>query len=113
MVLGEREILSSSAGSALERSRQLAAWPATSLRITERMAVETAKRIFTETDIARRSVSVNALGVESPFKEWQPAARTLQYPHDWCRPDPRQHRQVLGQAKTALRRARAQPHPRA
>ena len=39
------------------------------LRITERIAVETAKRVFTETDIARRSVSVNALGWKA-FREW-------------------------------------------
>ena len=60
MVLGEREILTQ-IRSALERSRQ---WglAGDQLRITERMAVETAKQIFTETEISRRSVSVNALG---------------------------------------------------
>jgi len=67
MVIGEREILSQMR-SALERSRQ---WQLAGdqLRITERMAIETAKRIFTETDIARRSVSVNALGWKS-FQEF-------------------------------------------
>lgn len=60
MVLGEREILTQ-IRSALERARQ---WnlAGDQLRITERIAVETAKRVFTETDIAKRSVSVNALG---------------------------------------------------
>ena len=60
MVLGEREILTQ-IRSSLERSRQ---WglAGDQLRITERIAVETAKQIFTETDVARRSVSVNALG---------------------------------------------------
>ena len=60
MVLGEREILTQ-IRSALERSRQ---WglAGDQLRITERIAIETAKQVFTETDIARRSVSVNALG---------------------------------------------------
>ncbi|MCH1575796.1 MAG: hypothetical protein L7S67_05940 [Flavobacteriales bacterium] len=60
MVLGEREILTQ-IRSSLERSRQ---WglAGDQLRITERIAVETAKRIFTETDVSRRSVSVNALG---------------------------------------------------
>lgn len=60
MVLGEREILTQMR-SALEKSRQ---WKLAGdqLRITERVAVETAKQIFTETDIAKRSVSVNALG---------------------------------------------------
>ena len=60
MVLGEREILTQ-IRSSLERSRQ---WglAGDQLRITERIVVETAKRVFTETDIARRSVSVNALG---------------------------------------------------
>ncbi len=60
MVLGEREILTQMR-SALEKSRE---WQLAGdqLRITERIAVETAKQIFTETDIAKRSVSVNALG---------------------------------------------------
>lgn len=60
MVLGEREILTQMR-SALEKSRQ---WKLAGdqLRITERIAVETAKQVFTETDIAKRSVSVNALG---------------------------------------------------
>lgn len=60
MVIGEREILTQ-VRTALEKARQ---WgmAGDQLRITERIAVETAKRIFTETDIARRSVSVNALG---------------------------------------------------
>lgn len=60
MVLGEREILTQMR-SALENSRQ---WKLAGdqLRITERIAVETAKQVFTETDIAKRSVSVNALG---------------------------------------------------
>jgi glutamyl-tRNA reductase len=45
----------------MERSRE---WKLAGdqLRITERIAVETAKQVFTETDIARNSVSVNALG---------------------------------------------------
>ena len=60
MVLGEREILTQ-VRSAMERSRE---WnlAGDQLRITERIAVETAKQVFTETDIARNSVSVNALG---------------------------------------------------
>ncbi|MGB1618503.1 MAG: hypothetical protein ACPHBM_02675, partial [Flavobacteriales bacterium] len=60
MVLGEREILTQ-VRSAMERSRE---WKLAGdqLRITERIAVETAKQVFTETDIARNSVSVNALG---------------------------------------------------
>lgn len=60
MVIGEREILTQ-IRSALEKSRE---WKLAGdqLRITERIAVETAKQIFTETDIAKRSVSVNALG---------------------------------------------------
>lgn len=60
MVLGEREILTQ-LRSAMEMSRE---WGlgGDQLRITERIAVETAKKIFTETEIARRSVSVNALG---------------------------------------------------
>lgn len=60
MVLGEREILTQMR-SALERARR---WglAGDQLRITERIAIETAKQIFTDTDIARRSVSVNALG---------------------------------------------------
>lgn len=60
MVLGEREILTQIRG-AMERSREWGLGD-DQLRITERIAVETAKRVFTETDIARRSVSVNALG---------------------------------------------------
>ena len=60
MVLGEREILTQMR-SALEQARQ---WnlAGDQLRITERVAVETAKQVFTDTDIAKRSVSVNALG---------------------------------------------------
>lgn len=60
MVLGEREILTQMR-TALERARQ---WglAGDQLRITERVVIETAKHIFTDTDIARRSVSVNALG---------------------------------------------------
>lgn len=60
MVLGEREILTQ-VRSAMERARE---WKLAGdqLRITERIAVETAKHVFTETDIARNSVSVNALG---------------------------------------------------
>ena len=67
MVLGEREILTQLRLS-MEKSRR---WKIAGdqLRITERIAVETAKRIFTETDIARRSVSVNALGWKA-FKDW-------------------------------------------
>ena len=67
MVLGEREILTQ-VRTAMEKSRQ---WglAGDQLRITERIAVETAKRVFTETDIARRSVSVNALGWKA-FREW-------------------------------------------
>jgi len=67
MVLGEREILTQ-VRLALEKSRN---WglAGDQLRITERIAVEPAKRIFTETDIERRSVSVNALGWKA-FKEW-------------------------------------------
>lgn len=70
MVLGEREILTQMR-SALERSRQ---WglAGDQLRITERMAVETAKRIFTETDIAKRSVSVNALGWKAFLEQGVP-----------------------------------------
>ena len=67
MVLGEREILTQ-VRTAMERARQ---WgmAGDQLRITERIAVETAKRIFTETDIARKSVSVNALGWKA-VRDW-------------------------------------------
>ena len=67
MVLGEREILTQ-VRTAMEKARQ---WGVAGdqLRITERIAVETAKRIFTETDIARKSVSVNALGWKA-FRDW-------------------------------------------
>ena len=67
MVLGEREILTQ-VRTAMERARQ---WGVAGdqLRITERIAVETAKRVFTETDIARKSVSVNALGWKA-FRDW-------------------------------------------
>ena len=67
MVLGEREILTQ-VRTAMERARQ---WgmAGDQLRITERIAVETAKRVFTETDIARKSVSVNALGWKA-FRDW-------------------------------------------
>lgn len=60
MVLGEREILTQ-VRSAMERSRE---WnlAGDQLRITERIVIETAKQVFTKTDIARNSVSVNALG---------------------------------------------------
>lgn len=63
MVLGEREILTQMR-SALEQARQ---WglAGDQLRITERIAVETAKQVFTDTEIAKRSVSVNALGWKS------------------------------------------------
>lgn len=68
MVLGEREILTQ-VRTAMEKARQ---WGVAGdqLRITERIAVETAKRIFTETDIARKSVSVNALGWKA-FRDWE------------------------------------------
>lgn len=67
MVLGEREILTQ-VRTAMEKARQ---WGVAGdqLRITERMAVETAKRVFTETDIAKKSVSVNALGWKT-FRDW-------------------------------------------
>ncbi len=67
MVLGEREILTQ-VRKAMEQAR---AWglAGDQLRITERVAVETAKRVFTETNIARLSVSVNALGWKA-FREW-------------------------------------------
>ncbi|MGB0171094.1 MAG: glutamyl-tRNA reductase [Flavobacteriales bacterium] len=67
MVLGEREILTQ-VRTAMEKARQ---WGVAGdqLRITERIAVETAKRVFTETDIARKSVSVNALGWKA-FRDW-------------------------------------------
>lgn len=67
MVLGEREILTQ-VRMAMEQARK---WnlAGDQLRITERVAVETAKRVFTETDIARLSVSVNALGWKE-FREW-------------------------------------------
>ena len=67
MVLGEREIITQ-VRTAMEKART---WGLSGdqLRITERIVVETAKRVFTETDIARRSVSVNALGWKA-FREW-------------------------------------------
>ena len=67
MVLGEREILTQ-VRTAMEKARQ---WGVAGdqLRITERITVETAKRVFTETDIARKSVSVNALGWKA-FRDW-------------------------------------------
>ena len=67
MVLGEREILTQ-VRKAMEQART---WglAGDQLRITERVAVETAKRVFTETNIARLSVSVNALGWKA-FREW-------------------------------------------
>ena len=60
MVLGEREILTQ-VRSAMERSRE---WglAGDQLRITERIVIETAKQVFTTTDITKNSVSVNALG---------------------------------------------------
>ncbi len=72
MVIGEREILTQMR-SALERSR---GWKLAGdqLRITERVAVETAKQVFTDTDIARRSVSVNALGWKSFLEQEIPAS---------------------------------------
>ena len=70
MVLGEREILTQMR-SALEQARQ---WnlAGDQLRITERVAVETAKQVFTDTDIAKRSVSVNALGWKAFMDEELP-----------------------------------------
>lgn len=67
MVLGEREILTQ-VRTAMEKARQ---WGVAGdqLRITERIAIETAKRVFTETDIAKKSVSVNALGWKA-FRDW-------------------------------------------
>ena len=75
MVIGEREILTQMR-SALERSR---GWKLAGdqLRITERVAVETAKQVFTDTDIARRSVSVNALGWKSFLEQEIPASASV------------------------------------
>ena len=75
MVLGEREILTQ-VRSAMERSRE---WnlAGDQLRITERIAVETAKQVFTETDIAKKSVSVTALGWKAFLSEDIPADAPL------------------------------------
>ncbi len=105
MVLGEREILTQLRLS-MEKSRK---WKIAGdqLRITERVAVETAKRIFTETDIARRSVSVNALGWKA-FKNWGGLNRSS-HPDDWRWPNQRQHCALPFQGGLSPG-ARAQPH---
>ena len=95
MVLGEREILTQ-VRTAMEKARE---WglAGDQLRITERIAVETAKRVFTETDIARRSVSVNALGWKA-FRE-RDIAKDAPVLMIGRRPDPRQHRPLPGQGR--------------
>ena len=67
MVLGEREILTQVREAFdLAMKHRLAG---DRLRVTGRSVVETAKKIFTETDVATQAVSVNSLGWQA-FKGW-------------------------------------------
>jgi glutamyl-tRNA reductase len=72
MVLGEREILTQVREAFdLAMKHRLAG---DRLRVTGRSVVETAKRVFTDTDVATQAVSVNSLGWQA-FKAWN-------LPHD-------------------------------
>ena len=67
MVLGEREILTQVREAFdLAMKHRLAG---DRLRVTGRSVVETAKKVFTDTDVATQAVSVNSLGWQA-FKSW-------------------------------------------
>lgn len=67
MVLGEREILTQVREAFdLAMKHRLAG---DRLRVTGRSVVETAKKVFTETEVATQAVSVNSLGWQA-FKAW-------------------------------------------
>ena len=67
MVLGEREILTQVREAFdLAMKHRLAG---DRLRVTGRSVVETAKKVFTDTDVATQAVSVNSLGWQA-FKAW-------------------------------------------
>jgi glutamyl-tRNA reductase len=67
MVLGEREILTQvRLAFDLAMKHRLAG---DRLRVTGRSVVETAKKVFTQTDVATQAVSVNSLGWQA-FKSW-------------------------------------------
>jgi len=67
MVLGEREILTQVRQAFdLAMKHRLAG---DRLRVAGRSVVETAKKVFTETDVATQAVSVNSLGWHA-FKQW-------------------------------------------
>ena len=67
MVLGEREILTQVREAFdLAMKHRLAG---DRLRVTGRSVVETAKKVFTDTDVATQAVSVNSLGWQA-FKTW-------------------------------------------
>lgn len=67
MVLGEREILTQVRQAFdLAMKHRLAG---DRLRVTGRSVVETAKKVFTQTDVATQAVSVNSLGWQA-FKSW-------------------------------------------
>ena len=67
MVLGEREILTQVRQAFdLAIKHRLAG---DRLRVTGRSVVETAKKVFTQTDVATQAVSVNSLGWQA-FKSW-------------------------------------------
>ena len=67
MVLGEREILTQVRQAFdLSMAHRLAG---DRLRVIGRAVVETAKKVFTETDVATQAVSVNSLGWQA-FKAW-------------------------------------------
>ncbi|HAY57370.1 MAG TPA: hypothetical protein DCX49_08025 [Flavobacteriales bacterium] len=67
MVLGEREILTQVREAFdLAMNHRLAG---DRLRVTGRSVVETAKKVFTDTDVATQAVSVNSLGWQA-FKAW-------------------------------------------
>ena len=68
MVLGEREILTQVRQAFdLAMKHRLAG---DRLRVAGRSVVETAKKVFTETDVATQAVSVNSLGWHA-FKQWR------------------------------------------
>ena len=67
MVLGEREILTQVRQAFdLAMAHRLAG---DRLRVAGRSVVETAKKVFTQTDVATQAVSVNSLGWQA-FKAW-------------------------------------------
>ena len=67
MVLGEREILTQVRQAFdLSMAHRLAG---DRLRVIGRAVVETAKKVFTDTDVATQAVSVNSLGWQA-FKAW-------------------------------------------